>query len=250
MNYKTRSQIARLASLFKRNVVTAPASVKEILSDTASLGVVNQFNKLYYESGVAGSLSWRGVPLIKNPCDLWMMLELLQRIKPAVLIETGTHHGGSALFFAEMTRLLSTPCAIVTVDINPKWHVSPEQYGIHSIVGYSTDDTVRLKVEGVVNLVLKENPGPVMVTLDSDHSEENVSRELELYAPFVTTGSYLIIEDTNVNGHPVGANHGPGPWEAVQKFLMLHGEFQQDRECEKHLLTFFPGGWLRKNSNN
>ena len=247
MNYKTRSQIARLANLFRRNVVSPPPSVKEILADTVSLGVVDQFNKLYYESGVAGTLSWRGVPLIKNPCDLWMMLELIQQLKPAVLIETGTHHGGSALFFAEMTRLLGMPCAIVTVDINPKWHVNPENYGIHSIVGYSTDDKVRLKVEGVVNRLLKENPGPVLVTLDSDHSEENVSRELELYAPFVTTGSYLIIEDTNVNGHPVGAKHGPGPWEAVQKFLTLHGEFQQDRECEKHLLTFFPGGWLRKN---
>ena len=247
MNYKTRSQIARVANLFRRNVVTPPASVKEILSDTISLGVVNQFNKLYYESGVAGTLSWRGVPLIKNPCDLWMMLELLQRVKPAVLIETGTHHGGSALFFAEMARLLGLACAVVTVDINPKWHVNPENYGIHSIVGYSTDDKVRLKVEGVVNRLLKENPGPVLVTLDSDHSEENVSRELELYAPFVTIGSYIIIEDTNVNGHPVGAKHGPGPWEAVQKFLTQHGEFHQDPECEKHLLTFFPGGWLRKN---
>ena len=70
-------------------------------------------------------LQWRGSPILKNPCDLWMMLEILQSVRPAVLIETGTHHGGSAMYFSEMMTLLGSPVRIVTVDINPKWQVEP-----------------------------------------------------------------------------------------------------------------------------
>jgi cephalosporin hydroxylase len=94
--------------------------------------------------------------------------------------------------------------------------------------------------------ILAEQPGPVMVTLDSDHSEENVSRELQLYAPMVTQGSYLVVEDTNVNGHPASSEHGPGPWEAVQAFLAANPDFEPDLNCQRHLLTFFPNGWLRR----
>lgn len=115
-----------------------------------------------------------------------------------------------------------------------------------SIVGYSTDRAVIEKVRNAVRTILRRRPGPVMVTLDSNHSDSNVSMELELYSPLVTENSYLIVEDTNVNGHPAAFDHGPGPWEAVDKFLIRHTEFVRDRTCERHLLTFFPGGWLKR----
>jgi cephalosporin hydroxylase len=69
---------------------------------------------------------------------------------------------------------------------------------------------------------------------------------LELYAPLVTSGSFLIVEDTNVNGHPVLDSWGPGPWEAVEDFLAGHPEFVREESCEKFLLTYNPGGYLRK----
>ena len=246
MTHSTRLRIARLVHFLRPPAEKIPLTVDQVLSNAASLNVVDSFNKLYYDAGIASTLNWRGMPMIKNPCDLWMMIELLQRIKPSVLVETGTHHGASALYFAEMMKLLGSPIRIVTVDINPKWLVDPAAYGIDSVVGYSTDEAVIGKVKDIVAKAVQQNPGPVMVTLDSDHSESNVTRELELYAPLVTPNSYLIVEDTNVNGHPAAADHGPGPWESVHKFLAANPQFVRDPDCQRYLLTFFPDGWLRR----
>jgi cephalosporin hydroxylase len=246
MKHTTRLRIARAVNFFRPQPARISLSVSDILCDSASIGIVDQFNKLYYESGVAGTLNWRGIQVIKNPCDLWMMLELLQTVRPSVLIETGTHYGGSALLFSDMMSLLGIPVTIITVDFNPKWSVDPSQHRIESIVGYSTDPGVVASVRNAATRILGEQPGPVMVTLDSDHSEENVSRELQLYAPMVTPGSYLVVEDTNVNGHPASPDHGPGPWEAVQAFLVANPDFQADLSCQRHLLTFFPNGWLKR----
>ena len=70
--------------------------------------------------------------------------------------------------------------------------------------------------------------------------------ELRAYAPMVTPGSYLVVEDTNINGHPVYEAFGPGPMEAVQDFLKERDDFEVDHSREKFLFTFNPGGWLRK----
>jgi len=86
----------------------------------------------------------------------------------------------------------------------------------------------------------------VMVILDSDHAQAHVRAELDVYAPLVTSGCYLIVEDTNVNGHPVYPLHGPGPMEAVNDFLPAHPEFEVDRNCERFMLTFNPNGYLRR----
>ena len=86
----------------------------------------------------------------------------------------------------------------------------------------------------------------VLVVLDDDHGAAHVLRELAAYGPFVTPGSYLVVEDTNVNGHPVMPGHGPGPHEAVEQFLTTNRDFVVDRSREKFLLTYFPDGWLRK----
>jgi len=67
-----------------------------------------------------------------------------------------------------------------------------------------------------------------------------------VYGRFVTPGSYMVVEDTNVNGHPVFPEHGPGPMEAVRDFLATDTSFEIDRSREKFLLTYFPDGWLRK----
>jgi cephalosporin hydroxylase len=86
----------------------------------------------------------------------------------------------------------------------------------------------------------------VLVVLDSDHGKTHVCEELCAYCPLVSIGSYVIAEDTNVNGHPILPQFGPGPMEAVEEFLKMNTNFAIDRSGEKHLLTFNPCGYLRR----
>ncbi|GAI83537.1 unnamed protein product, partial [marine sediment metagenome] len=99
-------------------------------------------------------------------------------------------------------------------------------------------------VEKVKSLVGNEDK--IMVILDSDHSKQNVLNELRIYSKFVTKGSYLIVEDTNINGHPVYPEFGPGPMEAVDDFLKENKDFVVDKNKEKLILTFNPNGYLKK----
>ena len=86
----------------------------------------------------------------------------------------------------------------------------------------------------------------VLIILDSDHSRDHVLDELRIYNRWVSPGSYLIVEDTNVNGHPAMPEHGPGPMEALEAFLAENDEFEIDAAREKFFLTFNPRGFLRK----
>jgi cephalosporin hydroxylase len=223
-----------------------PLSISDVLVQSESRDLVDRFNDFYYSGGIAGDLNWGGAPMIKNPCDIWMIVELFQKIRPSVVIETGTHHGASASFYADILNCLKISSEVITVDINPKWHFNPDSKKIHSIIGYSTDLNIYLKVKNIAETILTKNPGNVMIFLDSDHSEKNVSAELDLYSELVSIGSYIIVEDTNVNGHPSAPFHGPGPKEATDKFLYKNNSFERDLSCQKFLLTFNPGGWLKR----
>jgi cephalosporin hydroxylase len=175
-----------------------------------------------------------------------MAVELFQTLRPTVVVETGTHHGGSAIYYGDTLKMLGIPSNVITIDMNPKWSVEPQAHGVTSVVGYSTDKDIFAKVQSLVERRQREQPGNVIVFLDSDHSRDNVLQELRLYSDLVTPGSYIVVEDTHVNGHPSFASHGPGPWEAVDAFLAGNQNFVPDRNCERFLLTYNPRGWLRR----
>lgn len=205
--------------------------------------VVDEFHRLYYYGpGDAGRIyertSWMGHRCQKCPLDLWVYQEILFEVRPTLVVETGTLHGGSALYLANMLDLLGAG-RVVTIDI---WAQEgrPAHPRIEYVLGSSAD---RALVEAHV---APRVDGPVLVILDSDHSRDHVLAELELFAPLVTPGSYIIVEDTNVNGNPVEPDYQPGPGEAVRIFLERDGRFERDAGREKFLMTFNPGGYLRR----
>lgn len=207
--------------------------------------VIDDFHRLHYEGAAKGqgwgSAHWHGVKLWKNPTDLWLYQELIHEIRPALIIETGTAFGGSALYFAHQFDQIGHG-HVVTIDLKPYSKDYPRHRRITYISGKSS---VRTDVLTEVERLVEWAGGPVLVSLDSDHSEKHVRDELEVYAPLVTAGSYLIVEDTNVNGHPVYPEHGPGPWEAVEAWLPSHPEFVEDTRIQERWL-FSYHRWFKK----
>ena len=219
-----------------------PTRDQQPLSDREA-NVVREFHELYYQRWTTGSgdtknLSWFGYHLIKTPLDLWIYQELLVRTRPDIVVQTGTLNGGSALFLAMMQDLLGHGW-IISIDIEDRPH-RPTHPRLSYITGSSVD-------QAVVAYVFKQvGAGRAMVILDSDHRADHVYDELIAYSPLVQLGDYLIVEDTNLNGHPVYRDFGPGPMEAIKKFLAKDDSFCVDTGCERFLMTLNPGGYLRR----
>jgi cephalosporin hydroxylase len=181
-----------------------------------------------------------GTPVLKLPLDLWLFQELIVELRPDLLVETGTFAGGSALYYATVMEAIGTGRVIsIDVDSDP---ARPEHPRLQYIHGGSTDPRVVDYARASA-----DNAERVMVILDSDHAADHVLEEMRAYAPLVSVGSLLIVEDTNINGHPVDPDFGPGPMEAVTRFLAQTVDFAPDRDLERRfLVTFHPRGYLRR----
>lgn len=183
--------------------------------------------------------TWMGRAILKPPSDLWNYHELIFELRPDLIIETGTWSGASAHYLAHQLDLLDHG-EICTVDLHPQ----PDRPGhprVSYLEGSSTDEQVFEKLQR------KAADCPrVMVILDSAHTQAHVAEELRLYSQLVTPGSFLVVEDTSVNGHPVLPDHGPGPMEALTDFLRENDDFVVDRRDSKFMLSFSPHGFLRR----
>jgi cephalosporin hydroxylase len=204
--------------------------------------VLHLFHYFFYRDSRTtwSNMRWMGTRVLKCPFDLWVYQEILYETQPDVLVETGTNKGGSSLYFAHLFDLINKG-RIISVDITHPKEGLPQHPRIEYLLGSSTAPEMLAAIRERIQ------PGEkVMVLLDSDHSEKHVSEELKLYSDLVTEGCYLVVEDTNLNGHPVSRGHGPGPMEAVKGFLATRSDFVPDKSREKFKLTFYPDGWLKR----
>jgi cephalosporin hydroxylase len=210
---------------------------------TSEKATIEKFHDLYY-NGLAGEgpiffkTQWMNVECLKCPLDLWIYQEIITELLPDLILETGTHKGGSALFLAHMLDLVGKG-EVITVDIAPVTG-RPLHPRIRYVTGSSSDTSL------MASLLDSRPAERRMVILDSDHSKKHVLAELNLLAPRLSVGDWLIVEDTNVNGHPTFKEFGEGPFEAVTEFLELHPDFVCDATKEKFLMTFNPRGFLKK----
>jgi cephalosporin hydroxylase len=199
------------------------------------------------------NFTWLGRPVIQLPQDLLAVQELVWQVRPDLIVETGIAHGGSLVHSASLLELLGGDGLVVGVDVDIRPHNRREIEGhplgrrIRLIEGSSTDASVAAAVRE-----LAHGRRAVLVMLDSDHTHAHVLRELELYAPLVTRGSYLIVFDTLIEDLPdelfAGRRWGKGdnPKTAVWQFLKTTDRFEIDaRVAGKLLLTCAPDGYLR-----
>lgn len=202
--------------------------------------IARAFHERYYAAAATTwkATAWLGVPVHKNPCDLWTYQELVVAQRPDWIVECGTLYGGSALFLASLCALLDHG-QVLSIDTTPQ-----PRRPTHPRLRYRRGDAA---APATVAWVRRQVRGETcLVILDDDHTAAHVLAELRAYSPLVTPGSYLVVEDTNL-GREAWPDFGEGPREALAQWFREDAPpFTADRRCERHGLTFNAGGWLRK----
>lgn len=226
----------------------------------AQMAADEQVNRLAHELFLKSvayrysyNFSWLGRPVIQYPEDLMVMQELVWQVQPDLIIETGIAHGGSLIFYASLLEMLGHNGRVLGIDIEIRPHnrvaieAHPMFKRITMIEGSSLEGAVAAKVREAAR-----GRGRVMLVLDSSHTHQHVLRELELYSPLVTSGSYIVVFDTVIEDMPAGSfpdrpwDKGNNPKTAVHEFLRRTDRFAIDREVQnKLLLTVAPDGYLK-----
>jgi len=176
---------------------------------------------------------WRGTRVVKFPQDLILYAQVIFKRVPDFIVETGTHFGGSALFFADMLSLVGGK-KVFSIDVSDAFN-PPKHPLVEHVLGSSTD-------LAIVERIRSEVAGArVMVVLDSDHSTKHVLEELHAYQDMVTKGQYLVVEDCWTRHQKPYL-----PWYAVEKFLKENSRYRRANIEKQFLYAVTKDGWLRR----
>ena len=214
----------------------------------------NEWRAIALDRKYMNNFSWWSRPVIQLPGDMVAMQEIVLTVKPDLIVECGVAHGGATVMYASLLHLLGRG-EVVGVDVEFRPHnrraieTHPMAGRISLIEGSSIDAAIAARVREKAL-----GRGAVLVCLDSNHTHKHVLRELELYAPLVTSGSYCVVFDTFIEDMPEEYVWKDRPWgkgdnpkTAVHEFLRAHPEFEIDRTIEdKIMITSAPDGFLRR----
>jgi cephalosporin hydroxylase len=244
-----------------RTLVTedgATVRTLDLYSPEAFAALSRHWLRVAWTQKYSYTFSWLGRPMIQLPEDALRMQEVVYRLQPDVIVETGIAHGGSLVFYASLCQLIGKGRVIgVDIEIRPHNRAAIEAHPLKPFItlieGSSTDPQVRDQVKALIR------PGErVMVLLDSNHTYAHVSQELRLYADLVTPDSYLVVQDGIMydlwdvpGGRPEWAKDNPT--RAATEFAISRPDFIQEPPAWAfnespltEVLTHWPGGWLRK----
>lgn len=202
----------------------------------------------------AYNFQWMGRPIIQFPQDMIAMQEIIWDVQPDLIIETGVAHGGSLVYYASLLEMIGGNGYVLGIDIDIRAHnrVAIESHPmfrrIELIEGSSISDEVAAAVADHV-----KGKKSVLAVLDSNHTHAHVFEELNIYAAYVTRGSYIVVFDTLLEHMPDdllqdrswGSGNNPGT--AVRQFLAGTDAFEIDKDIEsKILITVAPDGYLKR----
>jgi cephalosporin hydroxylase len=250
--------------------LSKPQEHASAVSDIESLrDLANHFILSSAKVRYSYQFEWLGRPIIQYPQDIVALEEVIWKVNPDLIIETGIAHGGSLIFSASMLALLDMCEAIeqkksinparskrkvLAVDIDLRKHnraaieAHPMSSRIQMIQGSSIAPDIIAQIREIA-----AHYSRIMVCLDSNHTHNHVLDELKAYAPLVSEGSYCVVFDTIVDDLPKNLfpdrPWGPGnnPKTAVREFLKTHQEFEIDNSIDQKLLiSVAPNGWLKK----
>jgi cephalosporin hydroxylase len=207
-----------------------------------------------FEYGYHRNFEWLGIPIIQWPQDVLALVEILWEVKPTLVVETGVAFGGALLLYSSILKLAGIDAQVIGIELamrpqnRERLNAHPLAQGITILDGSSTDSSIVARVAERA-----ERSERTLVILDSHHTHEHVAQELDLYARFVTNGSYLVVFGTSVADLPPDlALHRPwtperNPGSALASWLPQHPEFAVAREIDDRLvLSDAPGGYLRR----
>lgn len=199
------------------------------------------------------NFSWMGRPIIQYPQDMLAMQELIWSLQPDLIIETGIAHGGSLIYYASLLELIGKGEVLgIDIDIRKHNREEIEKHPMFKRIKMIEGSSI---AEDTVEKVKKAAAGKqqILVCLDSNHTHDHVLREMELYAPFVTKDSYLVVFDTVVEHLPDDYlpgrawSRGNNPMTAVWEFLEKNPDFAVDTEMDsKLLISVAPSGYLKR----
>lgn len=230
----------------------------ELYSQEAFKLLSFQWLKTGWNQKYTYTFSWLGRPIIQLPEDMIRTQEVIYRVKPDVIIETGVAHGGSLIYYASLCKVMGKGRVIgIDIEIRPYNRQAIEEHELASwitlVEGSSTDINIVTQVKNLVN------PGEtILVILDSCHTKQHVANELEAYYELVTPDSYIVATDgimKDLYDVPRGKPEweGDNPVAAAQEFAAKHSEFILEQPSwpfnESDLtenITHWPGAWLRR----
>jgi len=204
-----------------------------------------QYHLWYYNTKVWEKTTFMGVRCLKSVSDMWNYQEIIFELKPSLIVEFGAYKGGATLFFSEILKWINPNSKVLTVD-----NMSPNKYNEHvrnnPHIEIFTSSSADPKVADKIVELRKQFPGPVFAILDSDHHKNHVLAEMKMLRNLLEHGDYVVVEDSNTNGHPIDTDFGDGPMEAILEYEKeLPDDYTHDTQREnKFGFTFAPHGFL------
>jgi len=232
--------------------------ILDLYTDEAFELISEQWLRIGWNQKYSYTFTWMGRPIIQIPEDMIRMQEVIYRVKPDVIIETGVAHGGSLVFYASLCKAMGKGRVIgIDIEIRPQNREAIETHDLFHLITLVEGSSIASGVIERVKSFVKPKEA-VMVVLDSDHSKRHVLAELEAYHDLINPNSYIIVADGIMKdlhdvprGKPEWTRNNPAT--AAAEFVQKHPEFVleepirpfNESELRKNV-TYCFGGWLRR----